>query len=177
MRSRSPQDASVRLGRAMLLLGWVAGLGVLVLAFGGWLEREHRPEPMQITRADGGVELVVRRNRGGHYVTGGRINGVPVALLIDTGASEIALPLGLAERLELALRPGGLTQTANGTVRTWSTRLEHLELGGILARDLPAVVLPEMPGDEVLLGMRFLRHLELTQRAGTLTLRLPAHPH
>ncbi len=61
--------------------------------------------------------------------------------------------------------------TANGVVDTWSTRLDRVDLGGLLMRQVPASVLPNMPGGEVLLGMSYLRHLELIQRGDTLILR------
>jgi aspartyl protease family protein len=66
-----------------------------------------------------------------------------------------------------------LSKTANGTVRTWSTRLDSVDLGGLEVRRVRASVLPNMPGQEVLLGMSYLKHFELIQRDGTLTLRPP----
>jgi predicted flap endonuclease-1-like 5' DNA nuclease len=37
--------------------------------------------------------VVLRRNRMGHYVARGSINGAPVTFLLDTGATAVALPL------------------------------------------------------------------------------------
>jgi aspartyl protease family protein len=71
----------------------------------------------------------------------------------------------------LRLRPGGMSQTANGMVETWTTRLDTLDLGGLVAHNVRASVLPNMPGDEILLGMSYLKRLELLQRGDTLTLR------
>ena len=116
-------------------------------------------------------QVVLQRNRAGHYVAGGRINGeagrVPGG---HRGHGRGPAP-ALARRLGLALRPGGVSRTANGTVETWSTRLDSVDLGGLVARNVRASVLPNMPGDEVLLGMSYLKHLELIQRGETLTLR------
>jgi aspartyl protease family protein len=64
-----------------------------------------------------------------------------------------------------------MSKTANGMVRTWTTRLDTVDLGGLVAHNVRATVLPNMPGDDVLLGMSYLRHLELIQRGGVLTLR------
>ena len=121
--------------------------------------------------AQGRAGVALQRNRAGHYVASGRINGEPVVFLVDTGATDVALPLDLARRLDLPLRAGGMSRTANGNVRTWSTRLDSVDLGGLTARGVRASVLPNIPGDEVLLGMSYLKRFELIQRGNTLTLR------
>ncbi|WP_295888671.1 TIGR02281 family clan AA aspartic protease [uncultured Thiohalocapsa sp.] len=171
----STRDMPSRLGKAMLIAAWVVGLALLVLLFQSHLERQHNPNPDPTLRLDaaGVPTVVLQRNRMGHYVTGGTINGEPVTFLLDTGATAVALPLTLARRLELALLPGGMSKTANGLVRTWSTRLDSVDVAGLTAHDVRAVVMPNMPGDEVLLGMNYLKRFELIQRGNTLTLRAP----
>jgi len=157
----------------MLVAAWVVGIVLLVTLFNGIIERQTNPNPDPVAMAGqaGVPQVVLRRNRAGHFVAGGRINGEPVVFLVDTGATDVALPIGVARRLGLPLRPGGLSQTANGTVQTWSTRLDSVDLGGLVARGVRASVLPNMPGDEILLGMSYLKHLEMIQRGDTLTLR------
>lgn len=169
----SLEDTPSRIGRAMLLGAWVAGIALLVLFFNGFVERQTNPNPDPAARSDlqGVPEVVLRRNRAGHYVAGGRINGEPVVFLLDTGATNVALPLNVARRLDLPLRPGGMSRTANGEVQTWTTRLDSVDLGGLVARNVRASVLPNMPGEEILLGMSYLKRLELIQRGDTLTLR------
>lgn len=171
----SLDDTPSRIGRVMLFAAWVVGLAVLVMFFSGFIERQGNPnpDPVASTGQAGVPQVVLQRNRAGHYVAGGRINGEPVLFMLDTGATDVALPLSLARRLGLALRPGGVSRTANGTVQTWSTRLDSVDLGGLVARNVRASVLPNMPGDEVLLGMSYLKNLELIQRGDTLTLRPP----
>ncbi len=168
-------DAPARLGKAMYIAAWIVGLALLVLFFSDHLERQRNPNPNPSLTLDGvGVPTVVlQRNRMGHYVTAGSINGRPVTFLLDTGATSVALPLSLARRLELSLLPGGRSKTANGFVDTWSTRLESVGVAGLTAYNMRAVVLPNMPGDEVLLGMDYLKRFELIQRGDTLTLRAP----
>jgi aspartyl protease family protein len=166
-------DMPSRVGRVMLFGAWIAGLALLAMFFNGLITGRDNPNPDPIALQGGaGVpEVRLERNRAGHYVAGGRINGTPVRFLIDTGATDVALPLPLAERMSLPLRPGGQSKTANGMVRTWTTRLDSVDLGGLVAYNVRATVLPNMPGDEVLLGMSYLRHLEMIQRDGVLTLR------
>ena len=168
-------DMPSRLGKAMLIAAWVVGLALLVLFFQDHLERQHNPNPDPALTLDAGgrQSVVLQQNRMGHYVTGGSINGAPVTFLLDTGATAVALPLDLARRLELPLLPGGLSKTANGVVQTWSTRLDSVAVAGLTAHNVRAVVMPNMPGDEVLLGMNYLKRFELIQRGDTLTLREP----
>lgn len=169
----SLEDTPSRLGRAMLFAAWVVGLAILVMFFKGIIDRQTNPNPDPVAVVDqaGGPLVVLQRNRAGHYVAGGRINGEPVVFMLDTGATDVALPLPLAHRLGLPLRPGGMSQTANGMVQTWTTRLDSVDLGGLVARNVRASVLPKMPGGEVLLGMSYLKRLEMIQRGDTLTLR------
>ena len=169
------QDPPSRLGRAMLFAAWIVGLAMLVLLFQEQLEEQQNPNRNLETHLDasGRAEVVLVRNRAGHYVAPGRINGEPVVFLVDTGATDVALPRDLARRLDLRLGPAGISRTANGDVRTWSTRLERVEVGGLVALQVRASVLPNLTGDEVLLGMSYLKRFELIQRDGTLRLRAP----
>ena len=76
-------------------------------------------------------------------------------------------------RSELGLAAGAQQQsiTANGTVATRATRVEALAFGPFEMRGVPASLNPGMAGDQVLLGMSVLKHLEFTQRGDTLILR------
>jgi aspartyl protease family protein len=166
-------DVPSRIGRVMLFAAWVVGLAILALFFQREInDRENPNQDVEVALDEQGrARIVLQRNRAGHYVASGRINGEPVVFLVDTGATDVALPLGLARRLDLPLRAGGMSRTANGTVQTWSTRLDSVDLGGMTARRVRASVLPNMPGEEVLLGMSYLKRFELIQRGNTLTLR------
>lgn len=157
----------------MLFGAWIVGLALLAMLFDRLFERQENPNPSPVmTRTLEGVpQVVLERNRAGHFVATGAINGVPVRFLVDTGATDVALPLPLARRLDLPMRPGGMSVTANGTVRTWQARLDRVELGGLVATKVRASVLPNMPGEDVLLGMSYLRRLEMIQRGDQLILR------
>ena len=61
--------------------------------------------------------------------------------------------------------------TPNGMVKVYRTRLQTLDLGVIHLKDVRASINPGMSGDEVLLGMSALKHVEFTQRGTRLTLR------
>jgi aspartyl protease family protein len=170
----STNDLPSLLGKAMLIAAWIVGLALLVLFFSNLLEHQRNPNPnpaLEINAA-GLPQVVLQQNRMGHYVARGSINGKAVTFLLDTGATSVALPLQLARRLDLPMRPGGISKTANGLVQTWSTRLDNVDLGGLSATNVRAAVMPNMPGDEVLLGMSYLKRFEMIQRGDTLTLRV-----
>jgi aspartyl protease family protein len=177
MRYQFPStgDMPSRLGKAMLIAAWVVGLALLALFFQNYLAGLNNPNRSPELQADaaGAPSVVLRRNRSGNYVATGHINGQPVNFLLDTGATTVALPLPLARRLGLPLAPGLSSMTANGVVRTWSTRLDSVDIAGLAERNVRAVVMPNMPGDQALLGMSYLKRFELIQRGDTLTLRLP----
>ena len=66
-----------------------------------------------------------------------------------------------------------MARTANGDVQTWAAVLEEVDLGGLRAHRVRASVLPNMPGDQALLGMSYLKQFDLIQRDGMLILRTP----
>jgi aspartyl protease family protein len=175
MDQKSGND-NARLARGMVLLAWA-----VALLFGAWLfqqELDRRDNPNRDLSTEPGIggarEVVLLRNAQGHYVADGFIDGHPVTFLLDTGATMVAIPEALARRWGLRLRPGGYSQTANGMVPVWRTRLASVRLGAIELHDVSAVVMPSMAaGGHVLLGMSFLKRVELVQRDGRLLLRLP----
>ncbi len=166
-------DQPRRLGGAMIVLAWLSALGLLSLLFGNLLEWQYNPNKTASTRTldNGVVETRLSQNRQGHYVANGAINGHKVVFLVDTGATMVSIPQGLARRIGLEEGPIMRSQTANGTITTYRTRLDSVALGAIELRNISAGINPYMQGDQVLLGMSFLRKLELIQRDGSLTLR------
>jgi aspartyl protease family protein len=162
-----------RLGGWMSIAAWVLLLLLLTLIFSSVLDRRNNPNRSLESRVSeqGIAEVILKRNPAGHYVASGTINGVPVVFLLDTGATDVALSPELADRLGLEKRGRAVSRTANGKVYTWQSLLREVGLGGIRLNDIRASILPGMKGDEVLLGMSFLKRLEMIQRGDELTLR------
>ena len=161
----------------MIVLAWVVGLGIATAYFSGWLEHQQNPnQRVETVVGEGGQrEVVLEQNRYGHYVATGEINGEQVTFLVDTGATEISVPADVARRA--GLKPGAPTRarTAAGTITIYSTLIDRVSLGGIVLRNVRAGINPHMRGDEVLLGMSFLRRLDFSQEGDRLTLRQPGH--
>ena len=163
------------LSRNFLIIGWVVVIGLLTLVTGRWEERQHNPnqQPVIQVSSEGKPEVVLQRNRYGHYVTSGLINGHEVTLLLDTGATYVAVPEKMAEALGLRKMARGQSSTANGVVETYLTRIEYLSIGNLEFYDITASINPGMNHDtSILLGMSVLKNIEFTQRGDELTLRL-----
>ncbi len=117
----------------------------------------------------------VRRRPDGHFMARVEIDGAPVSMLVDTGASTVVLKPADAERAGIdtkALKFTVPVQTANGTTYAAPARLRAVSIGGIVVRDVEALV--SKPGNlkESLLGMSFLRRLRSYEFSGEfLTLR------
>lgn len=166
----TPNDNPHRgLGRGMALVASLLVLGMFYLYFE--MSLEMRNNPNRALQVAPGTELVLKRSSDGHYVFPGEINGQRVTFLLDTGATLVSVPSHFGEAL--GLRPGAPMQavTANGTVTTYATRIESLAFGPFDLRGVPASLNPGMRGEQILLGMSVLKHLEFTQRGDTLILR------
>jgi aspartyl protease family protein len=152
---------------------WAVVLVGLTVFFNMVMNRMHNPnQTVHTNTLAGGVrEVVLKRNHSGHYVATGKIDNRRVVFLLDTGATDVSVPAAVARALSLPRGPALTYRTANGNVTGYRTRLRRVVLGDIVLRDIAASINPADPGDEVLLGMSFLRKLEFTQRGDTLTLR------
>ena len=173
---RGPAHGQRRLGMGMAFAAAVLALGLLTLLFDGALEDIRNPNarPQGQVGAGGVREVVLKDDRQGHFVAEGLVNGRPVRFLVDTGASLVSFPAGLARRLGLEPGRPQASRTAGGPVTTYATRLDRLRLGNIVRQDVRASINPRMDGDIALLGMSFLRGLEIIQRDGRMILR--QHP-
>ena len=157
----------------MIVAGWIAAIALLAALFNGWFEQQHNPNasPDFRTLPGGDVEIVLQSNRNGHYVTNGKINGQNAVFLLDTGATGVAVPEALARDLGLVRGKRIQMQTANGVSVGYLTVLDSVSIGPLVQRDVHGVIAPGFVSGEVLLGMSFLRHLNMQQSNGRLTLR------
>jgi aspartyl protease family protein len=112
---------------------------------------------------------------GGHFMTTADINGQNIQVLVDTGATAVALSFEDADTA--GLRPHGLdytvpVATANGTAKAAKVKLRYVEIDNVKVRDVEGLVLPEGAIHGTLLGMSFLSRLKsFSVEDGKLTLK------
>jgi aspartyl protease family protein len=116
--------------------------------------------------------LIYRADRRGHFTVTAAINGAPVRLVVDTGASLVALTLEDAraagfDRASLVF--SGLTKTANGPARFAPVTLHQVQIEQLSVDNVPGAVIENL--DQSLLGMSFLKRLKgFEMREGALTI-------
>jgi aspartyl protease family protein len=111
----------------------------------------------------GSRNISIPRDARGHFLADGRIDGQRIAFMVDTGASVIALNEKSAAQFGLRPSPAdykATVTTANGTVKAARTRLAMVDIGGLVVRDVEAMVLPDEALSENLLGLSFLSKLK-----------------
>ena len=156
----------------MLIASFTLILIALTLYFNDWLANQSNPnQNPNFSISNIGVrEVVLERNRQGHYVANGQLNGIPVTFLLDTGATEVAIPSEVADKAGLNRGRAQQASTANGVVTVFSTEIDELRIGNIVLYDIDASITPSILGNTILLGMSALRQIEFTQRGSNLTL-------
>lgn len=116
-----------------------------------------------VAKPPGRPTMTVAADYRGHYLVHPMIDNFRITMLVDTGASMVALTAADARALGISLRPGdykmGLN-TANGVVKGARVNLREVRLGDILVRNVDAVVLPEGALSMSLLGTSFLGKLQ-----------------
>lgn len=117
---------------------------------------EPPPKKREVPR-----QVALAADARGHFVTTARINGQKVVVLVDTGATEVAISVETARSLGIYLTKSDFTgrvRTANGVVAVAPVKLREVALGNVTVRNVEAAVSPGDLGVN-LLGMSFLRRL------------------
>ena len=162
------QQGNSQVGKGMIFVAALLALGVLTMLFDQAIKKDQGS--IETHTGIDFIEVTLKANRQGHYIAKGEINGHSVDFLIDTGATSIAIPEALAEKIGLRKGMAVDVNTANGVGKAWLTNLEVVRLGPIQMYDVKAGISAGLQGD-VLLGMTFLKHLSMQQDGNRLVLR------
>ncbi len=166
------KDSSSKIGQGMIYIAWLLFLILLTFGFTKYLDQQNNPyQDISINFDNNIAEVILKQNRYGHYLANGKINQLPVTFLLDTGATLISIPSSVAQQLKLKKGYPLQSRTANGTITVYNTRLNSVSLGAIELYNIRATINPHMDGNEILLGMNFMKHLEMTQKEKRLILR------
>jgi aspartyl protease family protein len=128
----------------------------------GEAQAQGSSEPAIKVQAARTVEI--KAGRHGHFVAKAAIDNTLVTVLIDTGATKVAVSYEDAERI--GLKPFALdydipVSTANGIAKAASVTLRRVELDNVIVHDVEAIVMPEGMLGATLLGMSFLSRLSV----------------
>ena len=152
-----PEDAR----RALGLHGFVPAVGT-----------EHRTvPPIESRRRPQGFERTVTLKAGhnGHFYTSAEVNGRPVDVIVDTGASLVSLSYDDARQAGIYLTDADYkyrSNTANGTARIAIVALDRVQIGDIEVRNVQAAVAEPGKLFATLLGMSFLAKLQRFEMRG-----------
>jgi aspartyl protease family protein len=155
----------------MIFAAFMIGLGTLMAQMADKMTAtpalantvSHKAAAVESPATTGLRSLDIRSDARGHFQTEGRIDGQRIAFMVDTGATVVALNEKSAARFGLRPSRGdynAAVTTANGTIKAARTRLAMIDIGGLVVRDVDAMVLPDEALSENLLGLSFLSKLK-----------------
>ena len=113
--------------------------------------------------------VTLKASRTGHFFARAYINGKPIAVMVDTGATMIAMTYKDAERLGLRPHSSDFTmtsRTANGTARMAPVKLDSVRIGDVEVSNLRGTISEQGKLHITLLGMEFIRKLERFELRG-----------
>jgi aspartyl protease family protein len=122
--------------------------------------------------ASSGSSMVLPPDMNGHYSVAGEINGFPVNMLVDTGASLVSIPAPLANKMGIDYRNKGrraFSQTAGGTTQVWIVKLDRVKVGEFEFANIEGSI-SEAGLPVILLGNSVLKRLDMKTESGMLTL-------
>ncbi len=136
-------------------------------------QRPQRPAPAKRANLGSVVEIDALDN--GHFNAEAEVNGRSIEVMIDTGATMVALSYEDAETAGFRLSDSDFTRavsTANGVARVAPVTLDRVSIGNITVRDVPAAVAERGRLKTSLLGMSFLSRLSrFDMRSGRLVMQ------
>jgi len=160
---------TARLGALAITAVWLTVAGVLYLVFERIEDkRQASLKPYALSSGD----LVIPRQRDGHFHVEGEVNRQPVRFLVDTGASHVSVSEALASQAGLPVGQSITLQTANGQrpgqlVRNVPVRAGHLVLNDASV----SVGLIGLQPQQALLGQNFLKNFDVEIRRDEMILR------
>jgi aspartyl protease family protein len=119
-------------------------------------------------------EAQIWRDNTGSFTTVGSINGRTVNMLVDTGATSVAMSEREAKRLGIPYRLRGkrvMVGTASGQALGYEVTLDQVQVGQVLLRNVGAMVIEGDSPREVLLGMTFLSRVQMDNQGTVMILR------
>lgn len=147
--------------------GYLAMLAAGLLLVGQAAEKASRSDahmmlrdrpPLRVT----GGETVIPMAADGHFWVEAQVNGVPVDLLVDTGATVTGLSRSVAQEAGVTSDPGRPpeeTVTANGMIWVEKATVRSVRFGNIAIDNLEVGIPRDVDDDTNVIGMNLLSQL------------------
>ena len=149
----------------------IFGMAWLALAFGIYTIVDNIQNPNKSFRLGNNAQSVtLKRGLDGHYRAEALINNQKVDVLIDTGATGVAISQAIADKLGLKSIDAVRTNTANGDSIGYMVRLNSVKVGGVEAQNVAAMIAPGLDGD-VLIGMSYLGRMDVRLYKNEMTIK------
>ncbi len=149
----------------------IFGMVWLALAFGIYTIVDNIQNPNKAFRLGNDAQSVtLKRGLDGHYRAEALINNQKVDVLVDTGATGVAISQRVADKLGLKSMDAIRTNTANGDSVGYMVRLKSVKVGGVEAQNVAAMIAPGLDGD-VLLGMSYLGRMDVRLFKNQMTIK------
>lgn len=132
---------------------------------------ELMPSKAQINNG----EIQIRKSENGHFQINAEINNQNIKFLVDTGASDVVIPVNIAKELGINIEQLSFNRaynTANGRIFAAPFKIDMMEISGIRFYDIPASV-SNSNLLTPLLGMSFLRKLKEYRISGNILTLVP----
>jgi len=126
------------------------------------MDMKHHVRKAEIEKNSWENVIAIHANREGHFLTHAKINNEDTLLMVDTGATIVALSYETAENLGITVHDSDFNKaarTANGVSRVAHVDLDEITIGEITVKDIKAIVVEPGKLDVNLLGMNFLSKL------------------
>jgi len=109
-----------------------------------------------------GRKARLKMDNRGHFITNAKMNGRSVEVLVDTGATSVAINKKTARRLGIMLKPSDFkytVNTANGSTKAATAMIDKIQIGNVTVKNVQAAILDDKALSSTLLGMSFLGQL------------------
>ncbi|MEN9461916.1 MAG: hypothetical protein RIS84_1936 [Pseudomonadota bacterium] len=114
------------------------------------------------------ASIRISPNSQGMYITTAKLNGHSIEVLVDTGASDVAMNESHASSLGLDYKKhhNGIVNvsTASGVAAAYTVSLDEISLNGVRQRYVEAVVVQGNFPRNILLGMSFLKNVDMQRQ-------------
>ena len=147
-----------------IVLFWLAIMAALYFGF------KQYEKPKTVITSNG--DVVIQRNRDGHFYVDGSVNGQPVKFLVDTGASLVGVSEKFAQLNGLIGGAPTTFNTANGPLPGRIIANVPIEVGGIAVSGIRVGVgLEGHAVNDALLGQNFLSKFDVVLRENQMILQ------